>query len=234
VVDVSNATPPGEEEDDFSLVERLQRRDPTGLALLWKRYAALLYSQASRILNNPTETEDIVAEVFEEVWERIDGYRPERARPVAWLVTLVRRRAIDRLRERQSYQRAEERLFREDSADPKENSNDVQKQIQLSDLRRIIEKALGRLPHEQREAVRMAYYEGLSQREIAESTHTPLGTVKTRLELALRKMRAGLRETDAREATPEHTGAAHEPHMWLPPAPPRASETIQRLEHTAS
>ncbi len=177
--------------DDTELVCRLQRGDSTALAALWSRYAALLYSQALRILNNAAETDDVVAEVFEEVWRRVDDYRPERARPVAWLLTLVRRRAIDHLRERQSYQRAGERLQREEERG-QEGRNVVEEQVRLSDLRRVLEKALRRLPIEQRRTVWMAYCEGLSQREISKCTDTPLGTVKSRIEMGLRKMREGL------------------------------------------
>ena len=179
-----------EAEDDAALVCRLQGGDSKALAELWNRYAALLYSQAARILNNPAETDDVVAEVFEEVWQRGANYRPERARPVAWLLNLVRRRAIDHLRERQSYQGAGERMQQEGGL--YEGRNLVEEQVRLSDLRGIWESALNRLPDEKRRTVWLAYCEGLSQREISKCTDTPLGTVKSRIEMGLRKMREGL------------------------------------------
>jgi RNA polymerase sigma-70 factor (ECF subfamily) len=181
------------EADDSEIVAAIRRGEAHALRTLWDRYAALLYGQAGRILNNSAETEDVVAEVFEEAWKRVESYRPERARPVAWLLTLARRRAIDRLRERQSYQRAGERLQREEVQNSNGSRNEVEEQIGLSDLRRILQAALEELPKEQRMAVWMAYYEGLTQREISERTGTPIGTVKSRLEMGLKKMREGIR-----------------------------------------
>lgn len=186
-----------EEADDSEIVSAIRRGEAHALRILWDRYAALLYGQAGRILNNSAETEDVVAEVFEEAWKRVDSYRPERARPVAWLLTLARRRAIDRLRERQSYQRAGERLQKEELQHGNGSKNEVDDQIGLSDLRRILQSALEELPKEQRMAVWMAYYEGLTQREISERTETPIGTVKSRLEMGLRKMREGIRRQRA-------------------------------------
>ena len=151
-----------------------------------------MFSQALRVLHNPAEAEDVVVEVFSEVWRRAGGYHPERARPAAWLVTLVRRRAIDRFRERRSHERAEERLALERGGGRASNDG-IEEQVRLSELRRLLEAALQRLPERQREAVCMVYFEGLTQREISKRTRTPIGTVKTRLELGLRKMRERIR-----------------------------------------
>jgi RNA polymerase sigma-70 factor (ECF subfamily) len=160
---------------------------------LWRRYAGLLYSQALRVLHNPSEAEDVVAEVFSEVWQRVGGYHPERARPVAWLVTLVRRRAIDKFRERRSHERAGERFAMERTGAWDAGSSLQEEQMRVTELRRILEQALNRLPERQREAVCLVYFDGLTQREISHITRTPIGTVKTRIELGLRKMREKIR-----------------------------------------
>ena len=180
------------EEPDERVLERLHAGEQSAMGELWNRYAGLLFSQAVRVLHNPSEAEDVVVEVFSEVWRRSGGYHPERARPAAWLVTLVRRRAIDRFRERRSHERAEERLALENGSCPP-CSNGVEEQVRLSELRRILEQALHRLPERQREAVCMVYFDGLTQREISKRTRTPIGTIKTRLELGLRKMRERIR-----------------------------------------
>jgi RNA polymerase sigma-70 factor (ECF subfamily) len=188
-------------ESDENLLARLRDGEEAALGQLWSRYAALLYSQALAVLHNPTEAEDVVAEVFSEVWRRAAGYHPERARPVAWLVTLVRRRSIDRLRERRSYEKAGERLALENgccrqyaNSNGEENHGDgVEEQVHLSEVRALLEQALQYLPERQRETVCMVYFHGLTQKEIAARTSTPLGTVKTRLELGLRKMRERIR-----------------------------------------
>ncbi len=180
------------EESDESVLQRLNAGEQMAMGELWKRYAGLLFSQALRVLHNPSEAEDVVAEVFSEVWRRSGGYHPERARPAAWLVTLVRRRAIDRFRERRSLERAEERMALENGKGAAV-SNGVEEQVRISELRRLLEQALNRLPERQREAVCMVYFDGLTQREISKRTRTPIGTIKTRLELGLRKMRERIR-----------------------------------------
>jgi RNA polymerase sigma-70 factor (ECF subfamily) len=179
-------------ESDESVLKRLNDGEQRAMGELWGRYAGLLFSQALRVLHNAAEAEDVVVEVFSEVWRRAGGYHPERARPAAWLVTLVRRRAIDRFRERRSHERAEERLALERGGG-RERIDGIEEQVRLSELRRLLELALERLPERQREAVCMVYFEGLTQREISKRTRTPIGTVKTRLELGLRKMRERIR-----------------------------------------
>lgn len=179
-------------ESDESVLKRLSAGEQRAMGELWGRYAGLLFSQALRVLHNPAEAEDVVVEVFSEVWRRAGGYHPERARPAAWLVTLVRRRAIDRFRERRSHERAEERLALEQGGGAKAQDG-IEEQVRLSELRRLLEQVLNRLPERQREAVCMVYFEGLTQREISKRTRTPIGTVKTRLELGLRKMRERIR-----------------------------------------
>lgn len=186
------ASADGSGESDESVLKRLNAGEQRAMGELWGRYAGLLFSQALRVLHNPAEAEDVVVEVFSEVWRRAGGYHPERARPAAWLVTLVRRRAIDRFRERRSHERAEERLAMERGGG-RDSNDGIEEQVRLSELRRLLEQALKRLPERQREAVCMVYFEGLTQREISKRTRTPIGTVKTRLELGLRKMRERIR-----------------------------------------
>jgi len=193
---------------DESLLVRLQNGEPEALAQLWSRYAGLLYTQALGVLHNPAEAEDVVVEVFSEVWRRAGGYHPERARPVAWLVTLVRRRSIDKLRERRSYEKAGVRMALENEgawASGRANgeeiySEGVEDQVYLSELRTLLEQAMSCLPEQQQETVRLVYFHGLTQKEIAARTNTPLGTVKTRLELGLRKMRERIRGARMRAA----------------------------------
>jgi RNA polymerase sigma-70 factor (ECF subfamily) len=185
------------EISDECLLNRLREGESEALSELWERYAGLLYTQALGVLHNPAESEDIVIEVFSEIWRRASSYHPERARPIAWLVTLVRRRSIDRLRERRSYEKAGLRLAMGNgevcaSSNPngEEIYNDgVEDQVYLAELRLLLEQALDCLPEPQKETVRLVYFQGLTQKEIASRTSTPLGTVKTRLELGLRKMR---------------------------------------------
>lgn len=185
-------------EEDKEVLARMQAGEGGALEELWRRYAGLLYTQALRVLHNPSEAEDVVVEVFSEAWKRASSYHPERARPVAWLVTLVRRRAIDHLRERRSHERAEARLALDGDVclqGAAEGDHHSEEMVRLAELRWLLDQALRRLPQNQRETVCMVYFEGLTQKEIAARTKTPLGTVKTRLELGMRKLRDRIRCT---------------------------------------
>ena len=130
-----------------------------------------------------------------EIWKQAKNFSPEKGKPLGWMVTLARRRAIDGLRKRQAYQRAEERLQAETEQQPDAwVQNTTEEEISFSDTRNLVREMLNRVPPAQRQAIELAFFRGMSQREIAAKTNTPLGTVKTRLELGLKKIYDGLKE----------------------------------------
>ncbi len=182
----------GGDVSDEQLVLRVQFADEEALALLRARYHGLLQSQALRLLRSSEEADDVVSEVFIEVWQRASCYHQEWARAVAWLVTLVRRRAIDRLRVRQRQRKVEVGLSQKQLSCTLDGGSPVEEEMRLGEIRAVLESALNRLPEEQGRAVWMAYYKGFSQKEISRITKAPVGTVKTRLEIGLRKMRQRL------------------------------------------
>jgi RNA polymerase sigma-70 factor (ECF subfamily) len=182
----------GGDDSDEQLVLRVQFGDGEALALLRARYCGLLQSQALRLLRSPEEADDVVSEVFIEVWQRASCYHREWARAVAWLITLVRRRAIDRLRVRQRQRKIEAGLSQKQLSCAPDGGSPVEEEMRLGEIRAVLESALSRLPEEQGRAVWMAYYKGFSQKEISKITKAPVGTVKTRLEIGLRKMRQRL------------------------------------------
>ena len=155
--------------------------------VLHKRYARLLKSLSMKVLHNEADAEDLLQEVFMEVWDRISSYNPAKGKPLAWIATLTRRRSIDRLRKRATLCRAETRLIEE-----MEGSSDswthVHEDLAQNEVSVQIALAMAALPEAQRHAINLAYHGQMSQREIASKTGTPLGTIKTRLELGLRKM----------------------------------------------
>ncbi|HEY1583513.1 MAG TPA: sigma-70 family RNA polymerase sigma factor, partial [Chthoniobacterales bacterium] len=131
----------------------------------------------------------VLQEIFLQVWKEAENYSPKAGRPLGWVVTLARRRAIDRLRRRQAYCRAKERF--ESQVEQQPDSwvrNRIDNDLVRSDLRRFLERQMRTLPEYQREVIALSFFEGRSHREIAALTGTPLGTVKTRLELGLRKL----------------------------------------------
>ena len=127
-----------------------------------------------------------------EVWNRSASFDPQKGRPLGWLITLSRRRAIDRLRKREAYQRAEERLKVEVEQQPDAWTVHPEDELIHGDLREVLQRILETLPPAQKQAIELAFYKGMSQREIATHTGIPLGTIKTRLELGLKKISVAL------------------------------------------
>ena len=190
----SSTTPTqtGADSTDEQLMAAIKERREEALAALYRRHTPLLRTIIARVVNNDSDVDDLLQEIFVEIWNRIGSYEEAKGKALGWIVTLARRRAIDRVRRKQAYSRAEERL-RENTlhiADAMHPSTDSE--AMHGDTAEIFQRILTTLPAAQREAVQLAYYSGLSQRDIARRTGIPLGTIKTRLELAVRKLRAGI------------------------------------------
>ena len=180
---------PSADPTDEELMTRIQAGDDHAIAILYRRHTALLRTVVGRILHNESDVDDQLQDVFLELWRQAAHYDVEKGKALGWIVTLARRRAIDRLRKKQTYFRAQERFRAEPEAAPHEGADE---QASASEAAEIFHRVIGTLPVAQREALHHAYVRGLSQREIAAQTGIPLGTIKTRLLLALRKVRAAI------------------------------------------
>jgi len=145
------------------------------------------------VVHEEAEADDVLQEIFLQVWEEASRYSPKAGKPLGWMVTIARRRAIDRLRRRQAYCRARDRYEKRVIQDSQTPRRDASRTLVLNDLHHFLKKSIRALPQLQREAVELAFFNGLSHREIAVATHAPLGTVKTRLELGLQKLTHALR-----------------------------------------
>jgi RNA polymerase sigma-70 factor (ECF subfamily) len=180
---------------DFDLMKGIQARDPDALSQLYDRYNGILKALILRVIHNEAEADDLLQEIFMEIWNQAKNFSPQKGKPLGWMVTLARRRAIDGLRKKQAYARAEERLQNETEQQPDAwVHNATEDEIMLSDTRVLIRKVISSLPPAQQQAIDLAFFRGMSQREIAAKTNTPLGTVKTRLELGLKKIYDGLKD----------------------------------------
>jgi len=182
------------------LAERLKRRDGSALAALYDEYGGAVYSIALRILKSGSDAEEVTQEVFLYAWEKADQFDIHRGSLIAWLATKARSRAIDRLRERQSRTRRHEALAQETQFELPPPAPGPERELSLTESRTIGRRALDQLPPEQRETIEIAYFEGLSQSEIAARTNTPLGTVKTRMRQGLLRLRAAMGSRIAEEA----------------------------------
>ena len=170
----------------------ISRRRHDALTELYGRHRQKLRAMIDGVVHEGAETDDVLQEILLQVWKEADHYSPKAGRPLGWMVTIARRRAIDRLRRRQAYSRARER-YGEGLVQHRNLRREAYDPFVLNDLRNFLEKCIRALPRLQREAIKLAFFDGLSHREIAAATHAPLGTVKTRLELGLRKLAHSIR-----------------------------------------
>ncbi len=180
---------------DLDLMQAIQAEDADALSQLYDRYNGILKALILRVVHNEAEADDLLQEIFMEIWNHAKNFSAKKGKPLGWMVTLARRRAIDGLRKKQAYARAEERLQNETEQQPDAWVHyATAEEIMLGDTRVLIRKVINRLPPAQQQAIDLAFFRGMSQREIAAKTNTPLGTVKTRLELGLKKIYDGLKE----------------------------------------
>jgi RNA polymerase sigma-70 factor (ECF subfamily) len=178
--------------DDASLIERIAARESQALAELYDQYSSLLLSLARRILRNTQTAEEVLQEVFLQIWNQAHRYDTSRSSVSTWLVLMTRSRAIDRLRSRQSRERTLDTLELE--GPPSYESAQAWRNVLREERRERLLRELGTLPPEQKQVLDLAFYGGQSQTEIAAFLGIPLGTVKTRTLLAMRKLRKALAE----------------------------------------
>ena len=179
---------------DEALMRAIARGEPTALSALYDRYSSILKALIVRVVHDEAEADDLLQEVFMQVWQQARNYSSDKGKPLGWIVTLTRRRAIDRLRKRQAYCRAKDRFEVTTERQPVAWVNTrIDNDICMEDMRNFLNAKIKVLPPYQRQAIEMAFFKGMSQREIAIETDTPLGTIKTRLELGLRKLSESVR-----------------------------------------
>jgi len=179
---------------DPDLLARVGKGDHQAFSELYHRTSSLLFTLARRILSDRDEAADLLQEIYLEVWCKVVRYDAGRGSPMAWLVTMTRSRAIDRLRSHasrghgitDSLDRSPTAQVQDQTPGPLEASADLE-------LRGLVAKALAELPAAQQQALELAYYEGLSHTEIAARLNEPLGTIKTRIKLGMNKLHSTLR-----------------------------------------
>jgi RNA polymerase sigma-70 factor (ECF subfamily) len=176
---VNSASP--STQDDAALLAQVQRGDEYAMALLFDRYSKVVYSVALRVLRDPSSAEDVLQEVFMQIWRNPDGFIATRGSLGGWLAVVARNRSIDALRRKRPAEQVDDMALASNYnlADEAERNS-------------LMEKARGvirLLPFEQRKTLEMAFFDGLTHSEIAEMTGDPLGTVKTRIRSALTSLR---------------------------------------------
>lgn len=180
--------------DDESLLRLITQSQETALSELYDRYSRLVYSVAFNALGSPEQAEEVTQDVFLRVWEKAATYQPGQGKVVTWVASIARNRAIDMLRHLKV--RPEGNLVEwagEEAFDPPHSTN-VEREVETSQSRQRVRQAIAQLPEAQRQVLAYAYFQGYSHSEIANLLDEPLGTVKTRVRLAMEKLRQILRE----------------------------------------
>jgi len=178
--------------EDAAALKRVAEGDDSALSHLYDRYSGMLAALVQRIVRDSSDAEEIVQKVFLQAWKQADRYDVTRSSVSTWLVLIARSRAIDLIRSRKVKDRTLEAVQQEKKG--QYTSNEGGERVWLDERRKKLRAEMGKLPVEQREILEMAFFQGMTQREIAESTGTPLGTVKTRSLLAMKKMRLALQD----------------------------------------
>jgi RNA polymerase sigma factor (sigma-70 family) len=174
---------------DERVIDLIAQGSPEGIEMLYHRYGRLAYTLALRVLADAGGAEDVVQEAFLSIWRRASSYRPDRGSLRTWVCSIVHHRAIDRLRGRSGRARLDLSL---DKAPPEAALSDTWEAVAADLERGHIRMALDELPDEQRRTIELSYYGGYSQSEISSLMSVPLGTVKGRTRMALRKLRNSL------------------------------------------
>lgn len=173
-------------DDPAVLVLQIARGDRQAFGRFYDRYGSLVFTFAMRLLRVRSEAEDLLQEVFLQAWRQAATYSPERGSPEAWLVTITRSRAIDKLR---SMRKREKSIARTDTVEGTEIGARVESGAAQSEAKLVVQDALAGLPEAQRRVLELAYFDGLTQSEIAARLGEPLGTVKTRMRAGLERLR---------------------------------------------
>ena len=176
--------------DEISLLTKIAQQDREALGQLYDRYARVMYSLAFKILNSVEEAEEVVLDVFSQVWRTAHNYDSQKGRVDNWLFLMTRSRSLDRLRKTLRQAKiiaASTQVVQEKSSVVADNPEE---KLLIRERRELVIAALAQLPEPQRQVIELAYYQGLTQSEIATQMQISLGTVKTRVRLALKKLRS--------------------------------------------
>jgi RNA polymerase sigma-70 factor (ECF subfamily) len=174
-------SPPPSGQDDAALLDLVQRGDEYAMASLFDRYSKVVYSVALRVLRDPASAEDVLQEVFMQIWRNPGGFVATRGSLGGWLAVVARNRSIDTLRRKRPTEQVEEMAL----ASNYNLADEAERNSMMEKARGVIRL----LPMEQRKTLEMAFFDGLTHSEIAEMTGDPLGTVKTRIRSALTSLR---------------------------------------------
>lgn len=178
-----------QELDDLMLFRLVQQADDQAFSVFYDRYANLVFSIAYTIVDNRKIAEEVVQDVFLKIWKKNHIYNPEQSKLTTWLSAITRNRSIDEFRKRKSGVEGRQVSWAEVGQQPDLEEIGPERAVQLRMDQRRVRRALAELPEDQRQAIFLAYFYGMTQQQIATHLEEPLGTVKTRIRLGMQKLR---------------------------------------------
>ena len=177
---------------ELDLLARVAKRERAAFEQLYARYSNILYATAMKFLKQDADAQDVVQDVFIQIWDKAKLYDPTKGKPLTWALTMTRNRSIDRIRAIQRRTRLRDDFENETVADESAGVREALSEVDASEKSQILRDAVGRLSPEQRKVIELAFFGGLTQSEVADRLGEPLGTVKARARRGLMKLKESL------------------------------------------
>ena len=191
---MTTAPEPDDRAVELDLLARITKRERAAFEELYTRYSNILYATAMKFLKEDADAQDVVQDVFIQIWDKAKLYDPAKGKPLTWALTMTRNRSIDRIRAIQRRTRLRDDFEKETVADESAGIREALSGVDASERTQILRDAVARLSPEQRKVIDLAFFGGLTQSEIADRLGEPLGTVKARARRGLMKLKELLGE----------------------------------------
>lgn len=191
---MTTAPEPDDRAVELDLLARITKRERAAFEQLYTRYSNILYATAMKFLKEDADAQDVVQDVFIQIWDKAKLYDPAKGKPLTWALTMTRNRSIDRIRAIQRRTRLRDDFEKETVADESAGIREALSGVDASERTQILRDAVARLSPEQRKVIDLAFFGGLTQSEIADRLGEPLGTVKARARRGLMKLKEYLGE----------------------------------------
>jgi RNA polymerase sigma-70 factor, ECF subfamily len=175
--------------DDTVLIQLMARSKTEALSELYDRYGRLVYGLSLQAVGEPATAEEITQDTFLRAWENAATYKPEKGKVSTWLASIARNRSIDQLRRQNARHENHQVSLDQMPTFSLPDDNHVENEIDQRSQQQLVRKALSQIPGDQREALALAYFRGMTHEQIAKALNQPLGTVKTRIRLGMQKLR---------------------------------------------
>ncbi len=182
-------------QEDMMLLQRIAQKDSASFQAFYRKYGGLIFTAISNVLNDHHDSEDVMQEVLVQLWNKAHLYEPRKGKPLTWITTMARNRAIDRIRSKQRRSRLNDDFEQENKTEQfefEESSADI---CEVKERSSIVRRAVAKLTPDQKEAIMLAYFSGLTQAEVAERLNEPLGTVKARIRRGVSRLETLVKPT---------------------------------------